>query len=78
MCVKFSFFKKWSDYMRTQLSYLEREYQFSIWEDSTIKVGVDWRTEIEHAISETKVAILLESANFIALDFVNNLILIEI
>ncbi len=63
---------KWLEYLRTHLSFLEREYQFTIWEDSKIEVGADWRDEIKNAISSTKVAILMVSANFISSDFINN------
>ncbi len=63
---------KWLDYLRVHLSYLEREYQFTIWEDSKIEVGADWRTEINKAIGSTKVAILMVSANFISSEFINN------
>ncbi|MBQ0736151.1 toll/interleukin-1 receptor domain-containing protein [Aquimarina celericrescens] len=63
---------KWLDYLRVHLSYLEREYQFTIWEDSKIEVGADWRTEINKEIGSTKVAILMVSANFISSEFINN------
>ena len=64
--------KKWLDYLRTHLKYLERKYDFSIWEDSKIEVGADWRNEIKKAIDTAKVAILMVSANFISSDFINN------
>ncbi len=63
---------KWLDYLRTHLSYLEREYKFTIWEDSKIEVGTEWRAEINKAISSTKIAILMVSANFISSEFINN------
>ncbi len=63
---------KWLDYLRVHLSFLEREYKFTIWEDSKIEVGADWRLEINKAINSTKVAILMVSANFLSSDFINN------
>ncbi|WP_109300878.1 toll/interleukin-1 receptor domain-containing protein [Aquimarina sp. AU474] len=61
---------KWLDYLRTHLSYLERKYEFTIWEDSRIEAGADWRSEIHNAINNTKVAVLLVSANFISSEFI--------
>ena len=63
---------KWLDHLRTHLNYLEREYKFTIWEDSKIAAGADWRSEIKNAIDTTKIAILMVSANFIASEFINN------
>ncbi|AXT59669.1 toll/interleukin-1 receptor domain-containing protein [Aquimarina sp. AD10] len=63
---------KWLDYLRVHLSFLEREYKLTIWEDSKIEVGAEWRTEINKAISATKVAILMVSANFLSSEFINN------
>ncbi len=62
---------KWVDHLRTHLSYLERKYEFTIWEDSKIDAGAEWRTEIQNAINNTKVAVLMVSANFISSDFIN-------
>ncbi len=63
---------KWLDSLRVHLSFLEREYKFTIWEDSKIEVGADWRVEINKAINSTKVAILMVSANFLSSEFINN------
>ncbi len=63
---------KWLEYLRVHLSFLEREYKFTIWEDSKIQVGADWRLEINKAIKSTKVAILMVSANFLSSEFINN------
>ncbi|WP_010523066.1 toll/interleukin-1 receptor domain-containing protein [Aquimarina agarivorans] len=58
--------------LRVHLSYLEREYDFEIWEDSKIEAGDDWRKEIYEAIAKTSIGILMVSANFIASDFITN------
>jgi hypothetical protein len=42
------------------------------WEDSRIKPGMKWRVEIEEALGNAKVAILIVSADFLASDFVMN------
>lgn len=42
------------------------------WEDSRIMPGQKWKKEIEDALEETKVAILLISADFFASDFITN------
>lgn len=63
---------KWLRYLRTHLSYLERNYQFTIWEDSKIAIGADWRQEINNAIGQTQIAILMVSPNFIASEFIAN------
>lgn len=64
--------RKWLDYLRVHLTVLEREYQFTIWDDSEIKVGDDWREEINKAIQTSKIAILMVSANFLSSEFINN------
>ncbi|MEZ4992745.1 MAG: toll/interleukin-1 receptor domain-containing protein [Saprospiraceae bacterium] len=44
--------------------------QIDFWDDSKILPGQKWKDEIMKAISETKVAILLVSADFLASDFI--------
>jgi len=63
---------KWLEGLRTHLTFLEREYEFNIWDDSKIAVGDDWRKEINTALSSAKIGVLLMSANFIASDFITN------
>jgi len=63
---------KWLEGLRTHLTFLEREYEFNIWDDSKIAVGDDWRKEINIALSSAKIGVLLMSANFIASDFITN------
>jgi len=46
--------------------------EIDFWDDSRILPGQKWKEEIKIAISETKVAILLVSANFLASDFISS------
>jgi len=45
--------------------------QIDFWDDNRIEPGQKWKEEIRKAIKETKVAILLVSANFLASDFIS-------
>lgn len=45
--------------------------KIDFWDDSRIQPGQKWKEEIRKAISQTKVAILLVSANFLASDFIS-------
>ena len=60
----------WKDRLVTQLGVLQMEGAFSIWEDRQIAAGDDWYPEIENALNEASVAILLISANFLNSDFI--------
>lgn len=46
--------------------------KINFWDDSRIEPGQKWKDEIKKAISETKVAILLLSADFLASDFISS------
>lgn len=50
---------------------LFRDDIVDIWSDKRIKPGQNWNKEIEKALEETKVALLLISADFLASDYVN-------
>lgn len=43
-----------------------------IWEDSRIRAGARWRNEIDQALSEASIAVLMVSADYLASDFVMN------
>lgn len=44
----------------------------NLWEDTEIKPGQKWKKEIEKAINQAKVAIILVSADFLASEFIAN------
>jgi GTPase SAR1 family protein len=48
-----------------------REIEYLFWTDKDIRLGKEWRAEIEQSLENTEVALLLVSANFAASDFIN-------
>lgn len=58
--------------LRTHLMPFERNKKLKFWVDERINIGDQWRCEIEKALNEALVAILLVSADFLASDFILN------
>ena len=56
----------------THLRVLERAGLFKLWIDDHIEGGGDWFKEINQALSEASVVILLISNNFLLSDFISN------
>jgi hypothetical protein len=46
------------------------DQDLALWDDSLIRPGVMWRDEMEKALAQARVALLLVSANFLASEFV--------
>ncbi len=60
--------KNWLELLRRHFKPIANRVLF--WDDAQIKPGKEWRREIETAIGESKVAILLISADFFNSDFI--------
>jgi hypothetical protein len=62
----------WLEELRPHLGSLAREKGFasSFWDDTKIKAGSDWQTDIYDALNAAKVAILLISKYFLDSDFI--------
>ncbi len=61
---------EWKDRLLVQLRVLEKQGFLETWDDSRIKTGDDWFPEIEKALEEANIAILMISADFLASDFI--------
>lgn len=59
----------WLERLQKHLKPLQRE-GIEVWADTRLKAGEQWRDEIREALSNTRVAILLISADFLASDFI--------
>lgn len=55
-----------------QLRVLQLEGFCDIWEDSRIQIGIDWFTEIQTAIDEAHIAIMMISASFLTSPFIRS------
>lgn len=63
--------EKWLKRLQTHLAPLERAGIVKRWDDTKILPGSRWQREIEHAIEDAKVAVLLISADFLASEFID-------
>jgi hypothetical protein len=64
--------RRWVDRILVHLKPLERYGSLTIWEDSRIRPGGKWQSEIEEALDNAIAAVLVVSANFLASGFVMN------
>lgn len=62
--------RKWADELLTFLAPWIRDKRVELWEDSRIQAGANWRAEIQSALEEASVAVLLVSKDFLASRFI--------
>ena len=60
----------WVQRFRVLLKPLVRRKRLTLWADTAIRTGDQWHSEIERAITRSRVALLLVSADLLASDFV--------
>jgi hypothetical protein len=60
----------WKDRLVSHLRVLEYEGELDVWDDRRIEAGDDWRREIETALDNATVAILIISKDFLTSPFI--------
>tara|TARA_B100000929_G_scaffold290478_1_gene284217 strand:+ start:1346 stop:1873 length:528 start_codon:yes stop_codon:yes gene_type:complete len=66
--------ENWLNKVLTNLKVLQfdQNESFDVWNDKRIKSGANWKEEIEVALHEASIAILLVSTDFLASDFIQS------
>ena len=64
--------RKWADALSTFMAPWIRDERLELWDDSRIGAGELWKPEIEKALHDATVAVLLVTKDFLASDFIIN------
>lgn len=62
--------EKEKDQLLSHLGVLKHVGLIDLWSDDRIRAGADWETEINQAMAQARIAVLLISANFLDSDFI--------
>src|SRR5687768_13132586 len=62
--------RDWMDRLKLHLAVLERRGLLDVWSDMRIEVGAAWEDEIESALTQARVAVLLVSPAYLASAYV--------
>jgi hypothetical protein len=62
--------RKWLDRLLEHVRPLVREGHVQVFSGKSIRVGADWRSEIQAALDAASIAVLLISVHFLASDFI--------
>ena len=64
--------RRWLGKIQDKLAVLETEGLLDVWDDTRIKPGSDWEKEIENALKESRIALLLISDGFLKSRFIRD------
>ena len=62
----------WKEKVQTHLRPFENYFDITVWSDDQIRKGGDWDQQIKAALQRAKVAILLETPEFLASNYIHN------
>jgi hypothetical protein len=62
--------RDWLDLVMLHLGVLQRRGLVHVWSDRRIEVGAPWKDEIERALTDSRIAVLLVSPGFLASTFI--------
>jgi hypothetical protein len=62
--------KAWKDKLVDHLKVFEIEGYLSLWDDQKIETGNDWFPEIEKALQEANIVVMLISVHFLTSNFI--------
>ena len=63
--------KQWLDRVQTALKPLVFNEMITLWDDRSIAPGANWRKEIDTAMAEARIAVLLVTQEFLASSFIH-------